>query len=254
MNKNSFFSDLLQNIGFISAIAVAISQYALSDNFRIFFGESESLFKAASLVALIVSIGLILGIFVMRFSLLNKMYLPFSGKSNYTKKMNEISQKKAQVLQEKGAEEAQKYQNSVEWPVEPHSIKAIHLGFVFLIFAVALFVLMVLQLAIWLTLFSFISFISLTVASISIFSIQMYRDGEYRKTREETDQVIYNKINEFFSDKVIVMSDFQDQNNFINPIRTIIVEHPTRGLFRVDCNAYDPGKSFSIQKVIPENN
>lgn len=249
MNKNSFFSDLLQNIGFISAIAVAISQYALNDTFGIFFLKNSALYRASSFVALVISIGVILGIFVFRYTLLNKIYLPLPGKKRYFDKLDEINKEKNKILKEKGEEAAVAYQNSVIYPREPFGLQAIHIGFLSLFLALIAFILLVIQNVIWVTVLCFVAFIVLVVASISIFSIQLFRDNEYKKKKDEVNELLNIKITEFFSDKVTVISDYQDTTNFMNPIRTLIIEHPSRGLYRVDCNANDPSRLFNIQKI-----
>jgi hypothetical protein len=253
MNKNSFLSDLLQNVGFIAAIAVAISQYSLNDSFAIFFIDNEAIFKASSLVALIISIGLILGIFVLRSRLLNQIILFPWDSIVYNKKLNQINVDINKVILEKGIEEGEKYKASVRWPVYPKSITAVGLGFVFLILSALFFVLLInLHSIIWIGSILFILFITLSVTSISLFSIRIYNDSEYKAQRIATTEEIFNRINEFFADKVIVISDFQDINNFTNPIRTILVKHPKKGIYRIDCNSYDPSKLFSIQKIKQE--
>ncbi len=253
MNKNSFLADLLQNIGFIAAVAVAISQYSLNESFSIFFIKNEAIYKASSLVALIISIGLILGIFVLRNQLLNPIIIFPWENSAYNKKRNQINADINQIISEKGIDEGEKYKASIQWPVYPKNITAIGLGFVFLFSSALSFILLInFHPIIWIGSILFILFITLSVTSISLFSIRLYNDNEYKTQRVATTEEIFNRINEFFADKVIVISDFQDINNFANPIRTIFVKHPKKGIYRIDCNSYDPSRLFSIQEIKQE--
>ena len=253
MNKNSFLADLLQNIGFIAAVAVAISQYSLNESFAVFFTANEAVYRASSVVALILSIGLILGVFVSRNRLLNPiMIFPWEN-ANYNKKRDEINQRINKLLAEKGSEEAEKFKANIQWPTYPKSITAIGFGFVLLTLSLISFILLInFSQIVWMGSILFIFFISLSVTSITLFSIRIYNDSEYKSQRIATTEEIFNRINEFFADKVVVISDFQDLNNFSNPIRTIFVQHPKRGVYRIDCNSYDPSKLFSIQKIIQE--
>ncbi|MCB9801654.1 MAG: hypothetical protein H6774_01050 [Pseudomonadales bacterium] len=253
MNKNSFLADLLQNIGFIAAVAVAISQYSLNESFVVFFSGNEEIYKASSLVALIISIGLILGVFVLRSRLLNPFILFPWDSVGYNKKRNQINDEINKLILEKGIEEAEKYKATVQWPAYPKSMTAIDLGFLFLLFSLISFVLLInFSQVVWIGSILFIFFITLSVTSISLFSIRLYNDSEYKSQRVATTEEIFNRINEFFADKVTVVSDFQDLNNFANPIRTIFVKHPKKGLYRIDSNSYDPSRLFSIQKVKQE--
>jgi len=253
MNKNSFLADLLQNIGFIAAVAVAISQYSLNESFAVFFSGNEAIYKASSLVALILSIGLILGVFVLRGRLLNPFILFPWESAKYNKKRDLINDEVNKLAREKGLEVAEQYKATVQWPTYPKSMTAVDFGFVLLLFSLISFVLLInFSQLIWIGSILFILFITLSVTSISLFSIRLYNDSEYKSQRIATTEEIFNRINEFFADKVTVVSDFQDLNNFANPIRTIFVKHPKKGLYRIDCNSYDPSRLFSIQAVKQE--
>ncbi|OGJ16445.1 MAG: hypothetical protein A2632_03205 [Candidatus Pacebacteria bacterium RIFCSPHIGHO2_01_FULL_46_16] len=253
MNKNSFLADLLQNIGFITAVAVAISQYSLNESFAVFFSGNEAIYKASSLVALILSIGLILGVFVLRNRLFNPIILFPWENTKYNKKRNLINDEVNKLIREKGIEEAEKYKAAVQLPTYPKSITAIGIGFVLLLLSLASFVFLIsFSQTIWIGSILFICFILFSVTSISLFSIRLYNDSEYKTQRIATTEEIFNRINEFFTDKVVVVSDSQDLNNFANPIRTIFVKHPKKDLYRIDCNSYDPSRLFSIQKIKQE--
>ena len=75
MDKN-FFSQLLEKIGYLSAFAVAFSQYFLQDSFRVFFGADEKLYAVSSIFALLLSVLIIIAVFSSRYAINMKNYFP----------------------------------------------------------------------------------------------------------------------------------------------------------------------------------
>ena len=160
MNKNSFLADLLQNIGFIAAVAVAISQYSLNESFAVFFSGNELIYKASSLVALILSIALILGVFVLRDKLTSPIILFFWENAEYNKKRNLINDQINKLALEKGIEVAKQYKETVQWPGYPTTITVVHLGFILLFISLVSFVLLIIfGQTIWIGSILFICFI-----------------------------------------------------------------------------------------------
>src|SRR3989338_4357339 len=137
VNRDSFFADLLQNLGFIAAIAVAISQYTLNDNFKYLFINNKELFSASSLVALALSIAIILGIFSHRFFLLNKIYLNPKKREKYFEYLRNITSRN---LQDPNNPQAQRRRVEHQEPVvEPWYFTMMNLAFVLLLISALCF-------------------------------------------------------------------------------------------------------------------
>lgn len=235
MNKTSFTSELLQNLGFISAIAVAISQYAFNDTFKFLFYGIENLYIASSLAALIFSIGIILGIYAYRFSLLNKIYFDSSKRDKYFEYLKWVNT----PLEQRSSRN--------RTPVkEPWSITVLFLSFIFIIISFISFALFVVVSIPIFKVLLYILFICLTVGSISIFSIQLYRDSEFRRLQQINNDIVMNKIRERFVENIKIIVDSGGQFSQ-GPDRTIVFEY--NGVrYRVFTKSYDPNSYFLLEE------
>lgn len=251
VNRDSFFADLLQNLGFIAAIAVAISQYTLDERFKNLFIDDSRLFSAASLVALVLSIALILGIFSHRFYLLNKIYFSSKKKEEYYEYLRNIAPQNPQdsntiQLQKKGKEKK---------PVpEPWYFTMIHLAFVLLVVSALCFFLLTSKIPElgFFTQLIYIVFICSLVSSISLFSIQLYRENEYKRYQQNCDEIIFNKIRERFTEKIKVFYDSTDPNLLFSPgpDRHIIFEYQNQ-TYQVFTRSTNPNSYFLLSPYSP---
>src|SRR3989344_4012079 len=208
MNRDNYLTNLLQNLGFIAAISVSFFQFALNDSFKVIFETNDSLFRSASLVALILSLALIWGLFAFRYYLLNEIYFNQSKKVKYLNELNDenvknrigtnvnsgLSGRRAKIIR------------------KPWHFTILQLAF-FLIF-LSLFSFILLLIFNYISVFAvffYVLFICSAVAAISIFSIQLYNDNEYRNKQQNTDTIILGKIRERFVESVKIIFEYNGQ-------------------------------------------
>lgn len=229
MNKdqNSFFSDLLQNLGFIATAIVAVTQYSLSSSFQFLFKENVELLKISSLVALITSMAIFIGLFALRFSFNNKIYLKSKSKDKYLEELSKM---------EKG---------SNQYVSEPKYFNLLQLAFVFIFLCLTGFTIALISTNDVLTAIMYILFIDFSIASLSIFSIQLYREREIVKKRDDSYQLILNKIREYFIGDIQITYDSTDPYQFIGPNRHIIFEYKNKK-YDVFTKSYDPESYFNL--------
>lgn len=231
MNKdqNSFFSDLLQNLGFIATFTVAVTQYSLNSSFQFIFKENSELLKVSSLVALISSMAIFIGLFALRFGFNNKIYFKNKSKDKYLEELSKI----------------QKDSNSNQYISEPKSFNLLQLAFLFIFLGIACFVIAMVSMNNVLTALMYILFIDFSIASLSIFSIQLYREREIVKKRDDSYQLILNKIREYFIGDIQITYDSTEPYQFVGPNRHIIFEYKSKK-YDVFTKSYDPESYFLL--------
>jgi len=234
MNKDqsSFFSDLLQNLGFLATAIVAITQYSLSSSFQFLFGENVQLLKISSLVALISSIAVFLGIFAFRFNLLNKIYISKKAKDRY------------QVLLSKQAKD-QSIGKIQQFIPEPFGFTLLQMAFVFIALGIVSFSIALSIRQDVVTSISYIVFVNFIIAALSIFSIQLYREREIVKKRNDSNELILNKIREYFIGDIQIIYDSTEPFQFNGPNRQIIFVYKDKK-YDVFTKSYDPENYFLL--------
>lgn len=241
-DQNTFFSDLLQNLGFIAAGIVAISQFTLSKSFLFLFNGNENLLKVSSIVALVLSMSIFLGFFTIRFNLLNKIYLNKKNKDEYIKSIPQTL-----PIPENETGKGDRIINQNKQLPEPFNFNLVQLGFVFLILALIAFVFTLCPQQLFLISLFYVLFICFTVASISIFSIQLYRDKEGQKKRNEINNIILNKIRDSFVGEIKTLYDSTELFQFNGPNRHIIIEYQGKK-YDIFTKSYDPENYFLLSE------
>ena len=241
MNKsNSFFSNLLENFGFLSAFATAFSQYFVGSNFKQIFGENQNLYPSASTVALILSIAIILGVYCNRFRISLKTYLDQSKANKYFAYLNKIRE---DSLNKDGVKKG----DQMKEEKEPFGYTITQLSFLFIFLALIFFALTIYLGHSYVGLVSYVLFICSTVSSISIFSIQLYKDNEFTNKKRESDEIIFEKIKDYFSDKIKIEYDSTDYGTINGPDRQIIFEYLGKR-YRVFTKSSNPENYFLISE------
>lgn len=241
MNKsNSFFSNLLENFGFLMAFATAFSQYFVGSNFKQIFGENQYLYSSVSTVALILSVAIILGVYCNRFKISLKTYL---NKSKTTKYFEYLSKKREESLENK----EKKNEDQIKEVKEPFGYTIIQLSFLFIFLSLVFFALTIYFGHIYIGLVSYILFICSTVSSISIFSIQLYKDNEFTNKKRESDEIVFEKIKDYFADKIKIEYDSTDYSTINGPDRQIIFEYSGKR-YRVFTKSNNPENYFLISE------
>ena len=180
MKSNDFLSNLLQVIGFLAAIIIALTQYFFSSNFKYLFNLSENYYSISNIVALILSLVIILGIYTIRHSLDIPRYFCKSSKEKYFKNLQEIGNDK----------------DKIKTIQQPRTWALSQSGFVFIFIAIILYgLLLMAKNAIAISLF-YISFICSSVYALSIFCLKIYNLQDYKNTEEKIRKQTLDKINE----------------------------------------------------------
>ncbi len=231
-DQTSFFSDLLQNLGFIATGFIAFTQYSLSGSFQFLFRGDMQLLKVSSLAALITSAAIFLGVFTIRFSLTNKIF--------FSKKSHEEFQKKI-------SKENKKDQNKRLYVPEPNSFNLIQLAFAFVALGVICFLIALSTDQSTVTSISYVLFIDFAIAAMSVFSIKLYTDRDNIKRADETNEIILNKIRTYFIGDIKITYDSTDYFQFVGPNRQIIFEYNGKK-YDVFTKSYDPNNYFLIQE------
>lgn len=241
MNKDNFISQLLQIFGFISAIAVAFSQYIFRDNFKFLFGESTDFYSLSSLVALILSLVLIVVLYAERYFLSVKIYLDKEEKRKYFEYLRSLNNNVPDNIQPGS-------QNTALEPVnEPFNFNIKKIS-IFLIFVSLLaFTSFILFDSIIVKSLSHVIFICTVVTTITTFAIQLYLDNEYKQKQKDMDERILEKVKEYFSGEIKIKLVFKDERNLNIPNKQYIIEREGR-TYKVIANYHDPDKYFSIEE------
>lgn len=98
----------------------------------------------------------------------------------------------------------------------------------------------------WTSLF-YILFIDFIVASLSIFSIQLYRDKEYKRKRKETEEIIMNKIRQYFIGDIQILYDSTNPLIIAGSDRHIILEYKGKK-YNVFTKLYNPDNYFLLNE------
>ncbi len=240
--QNTFFSDLLQNLGFIAAAVVALSQYALNESFKFLFENNTELMKMSSLVALILSGAIFFGFFAIRFNLLTKVYPNKKKKGEYFASLREES--KVEQPKSPLGDKEKKIKTGKKIS-EPFNFTLIQLAFLFILLSLISFMASIFSVNPYLVSLFYILFICFIVASISIFSIQLYRDKETKRKREETNELIMNKIRQYFIGDIQILYDSTNLFTLTGPNRHIIFEYKGTK-YDVFTKSYDPESYFLL--------
>jgi len=231
-DQSSFFSDLLQNLGFLATAIIAFTQYSLSSSFQFLFRDDPSLLKVSSLAALISSIGIFLGFFALRFNLTNKIYFSKKDKDKYLESLSK------QNDQQEGKK---------AFISEPKNFSILYLAFFFIILSIACFSIALTVKNLNLISLNYILFIDFAIASLSIFSIQLYRDREISKKNDEINEIILNKIRVYFIGDIKIIYDSTDPFQFVGPNRHIIFEYKEKK-YDVFTKSYNPDSYFLLSE------
>lgn len=246
MNKDNYFTNLLQNLGFLAAISVAFFQFTLNDSFKFIFNANGELFESATLVVLILSITIILGLFANRYFILNKIYFNQNKKNKYLHDLNEQNR----LVNNPNVKVSKKLQKIVQ---EPWNFTLLQLAF-FLIFLslISFILLLTFNSILILTILCYVLFICSAVAAISIFSIHLYNDNEYKNKQQGIDSIILGKIRERFVENVKIIFDSTDTSiwNPNIPNRTIIFEYNSEK-YRIFTRSDNPNNYFNLHKFDP---
>lgn len=231
MKTNDFLANLLQTIGFVAAIIIALSQYVFGGEFKQFFLGNESLYSVSNLVSLVLSLAIIIALYSFRYSLENRNYFNQRKRDDYWRKLKEIREQKQDLIIS-----------------EPWYWTVSNLGFVLIIITIILFCLMLVSPQKYLTTLSYILFVCSSVSALTIFSLKIYLVQEFKNLNERIRQQIMDKINEYFVGDLSIITEFEDRSNFMYPVKTfIIMKDEKKYVVRSDAN--DPNRFFSIEPI-----
>ena len=237
MNKNNFVSELIQIIGFMSAITVSLSQYFFRDNFKTLFEINSKLYGPTSLIALIISLSIIIGLFANRYNLSTKFYLSNKYKIIFLNAINE-NNSSPEILGK-----SKKLIN------EPFSYSFKKLSILSIILAIVSYLVVIATNKTIFDCLFYILFICFSVISISIFSIQIYLEKEFAQREEQINEQIFIKIKDYFAKKITIKSDFKNISNWQFPQRHIEIEYD-KIKYKITCDANNPDRFFNIEEII----
>ena len=244
-DRNTFFSSLLQGLGFISAISTAIFQFTLRDSFKFIFGSGNVYFASSSAAALMLSITIFIGLFAIRMSFPNKIYFSKSKRDEYFAYLNKIMNLKS-ITDGSANKEIKK----LKIVSEPRNFNIIGLSFIFILASLLSFISMMIIKNFIIISLSYILFITFAVTAMSVFSIQLYKDREYKERQKEIDEIILNKIRERFVDKIKITFDSTDYSNWQSPNRIVNFEYKDK-TFQVFTKSTDPNSYFNLTEFKP---
>lgn len=231
MKTNDFMSNLLQVVGFIAAIILALSQYFFSGEFKFFFASNEKLYSISNVVSLILSLAIIIGLYSVRYIIDNRNYFSTTKRDLYWKKIQEIKtySQKDQIISEPWY-----------WTIS-------RLGFLLILISLSLYGLLVSSTNIYLTSISYVLFICTSVASLTIFSLKIYLPQEFKNMEERIRKQTLDKVNEYFAGNLHILSELEDRSNMMYPVRILIIEKDGKK-YIIRCDANNPDKFFNIEE------
>lgn len=232
MKSNDFLSNLLQVVGFLAAIIIALSQYFFSGNFKQFFVGYENLYSISNTTSLILCLAIILGIYSTRYGLDIRRYFSKSKKEEYFR----------QLQKPVGNDETKDHIS------EPAHWTIVSLGFVSIFVSVILFGLLSQFRQPTITSILYVLFICTSILSLAIFSIKIYIAQDFRNTEEKVRRQTLDKINEYFAGNLHIVSERVNRDDWAHPSRMYIVQKD--GLqYWVQADANDPNKFFSVEEI-----
>lgn len=231
MKSNDFLANLLQIIGFLAAIILAISQYFLSGQFKFLFPKSEYLYSVSTIVALVLCLAIIIGLYSNRYLIDNKNYYSRKNRDKYWLKLQEA-----------------RSTNNNHLISEPAYWTLYYLGFIFIILSLISFgFLLFISDHYWRSL-NYISFICLSVSSLTIFSLKIYLGYEFKTIEDKVRSNTLDKINEYFAGNIQIVTEGVNRSNMMYPTREIlIIKDGDR--YKIIADANDPNKYFNVEKL-----
>lgn len=230
MNKD-FISQILEKIGYVSAFAVAFSQYFLRDSFASFFKDQVNMYSVSSNVALILSVLVIISVFSNRYVISMKIYFSKKKKDQYFASFRQT------------ADQPTKY------VAEPRSFTLKNIAFIFIFLAVASFYGFIFFDPILAKSIFYIFFIVIVVASISIYATSLYLENDWQRREKEKKELVMNKLKEHFAGDIQIPTLWIDNSNIVQPIKRMVVVRGGKK-FNVAIDASDPDKYFVIDEII----
>lgn len=231
MKSNDFLSNLLQVVGFLAAIIIALSQYFFSGNFKQFFIGYENLYSISNTVSLILCLAIILGIYGVRYSLDMRRYFSKSKKENYFRQLQKPAGN-----------------NTKDNISEPKYWTMVSLGFLSIFVSIILFGFLSQFKQPTVTSILYILFICTSVLSLAIFSIKIYIAQDFKNTEERIRKQTLDKINEYFAGNLHIVSERVNRDDWTHPSRMYIVQKD--GVkYWVQADANDPNKFFSVEEM-----
>jgi len=233
--EKKFISEVLEKIGYLSAFAVAFSQYLLKDTFRVFFESNLDIYYASSMFSLLVSIVIIISIFSNRYSISMKMYFSKKAKDEYYK----------QFRTPRSPEQTSEYYIS-----EPIAITLKQIALLLLLLSFFAFSVFIYQNDIYIRSISYIILIVSIVSSVTIYATSLYLENDWKENEKNKKAVVIAKIKEYFAGDIKINLTWRDTTNITNPLQKMVIER--NGVkYNVIVNANDPELFFSVDQILP---
>jgi len=249
MKNRTFIEDLLQSIGFIAAIMVALSQYFLSSNFSILFIQRPELFNISNIILIVLSFSIILGVYTYRYNIETKnnkrdQYWEYQRKQKENRSQQSIKDQVSTKLSKNTHDKENKIS-------EPWGFTVYQLAVISVFVSIAIFFVLITSQNIYLATVSYVLMICLGIFSLSVFGIKIYSAREYENRQARIYVETLNKINMYFAGKVNVKLEFTDRSNWMQEIRTMLIEHNNK-TYLVKTDANNPDSYFDISEYKEE--
>lgn len=237
MNENNFFSKLVQGVGLLFNIGILISQYILRDDFKQVFNVNEQVnFAPFSLVALIIGLVIVIGLYAYRHSLSTRKYLArFDTIKNYYQNTRLSPDNK----------------DFKAYNPEPFYIDGKRLAWSFIILSIIVFSLIFIVNSGVAKGFLYLIFALLIIFSSTVFLMNLYVFEEWKSKEKERKNALDEKIRLFFSKSYKEISRAENPNNFLYPSVQLTIE-VDGGRFSVVSDLNDPDKFFKIDPIIEQ--
>ena len=230
-NNNDFLSKIIQIVGILFNILLLISQYFLRDEFSklLMIDKNNSYYPAFTVVALILGSIVIVGLYSIRYSLLNRWYI---CRDQYKKYLSYLEKRRLN-------------QNNTEIEIEPFFLDGSRFAFIAIVFSIIFFVVIfVTSDPLYKSIFYLLLILGIIV-SLSIFLMLLYLQGDWIKKEDLNNKKIEEKIKNFLSPEFQETERIEDYSNVLNPIVKIKIKVKNRN-YLVFVNKNDPNKYFSI--------
>lgn len=236
MDKN-FFSQLLEKIGYLSAFAVAFSQYFLQDSFRVFFGADEKLYAVSSIFALLLSVLIIIAVFSSRYAINMKNYFPKKEKDKYFTSLRNVN--------ERGKVR--------EYVPEPKSFTLKHIALILIFLSAVIFFIFIYSDNVFVRSVAYVGLIVSVVGSITIYATNLYLENDWQQRERDRKEAILIKIKDYFAGDIQIPVSWRDSTNLAQPLQKMII-HRNGKRYNVIVDINDPDKFFSVVEITLQSN
>ncbi len=242
MTKNdNFLSKIIQYIGTFFTIAGIISQYLFREEFRkiLYISDTGSYYDAFTISGLISGLIIVIGLYANRYFLISRFYLNKRKYKKYLEGIKKVKSSTDSLLPE----------STKDVVLEPFYLNGKRLALISLISSIIFFIFIFYFKSPFLKSIFYLLFFLAIIFSVTIFLLLLFMEEDWKRKNDETREVIWWKIREYFTPKIKIIEKFEDTSSILYPVNRMIIEVEGRK-YSVVTDKNNPEKYFLVEPYI----